>query len=178
MNKNISRLFSILMVAVSLSASSASAELGLAQMLANPSQGVPAVEQAVLAAIQAAYAGTTDATALQVKLIAILNEVAATGNESAIRYAIIAVMGLGGVSGIDASKAAIDNSRVAAGYGELVATTVAEAESLMRAAAGGGGGGQSGGQSGGGQVDPVIEGIFTEIIGGAKGQPGTGATPT
>ena len=168
MNKNISRLFSILMVAVSLSASSASAELGLAQMLANPSQGVPAVEQAVLAAIQAAYAGTTDATALQVKLIAILNEVAATGNESAIRYAIVAVMGLGGVSGIETSKAAIDNSRVAAGYGELVATTVAEAESLMRAAAGGGGGGQSGGQSGGGNGDPIAEDFYEIIQSSAK----------
>lgn len=162
MKKNISRLFFALIAVVGLLASSASADLGLTQMLADPSQGVPAVEQAVLTAIRAAYSGAPDAAALQAQLIAILNEVAATGNDQAVRYAIIAVMGVGGVENIEASKAAINNSSVLTNYGLLAATTMAEAENLMRTAGGGGGEGQGG--SGGGKTDEKGKDVTTKNL--------------
>ena len=139
--------------------SSARADLGLARIMAQ--QGAPGVGQAVLNAAQAAFAngpsGTPDPVAVQNQLIAILNEAAATGNEQAVRYAIIAVMIAGGIENIDLSKTAINNSNVFIRFESLTAVTVAATQALLSASVGvagnaGGGGGLGGGQ-GGGQGD-------------------------
>lgn len=139
------RLFSVLIAVAVLMTLPVMADLGLQQISA---QGAPAVGQAVLSAAKAVYANNTDPDAIQNQLIAILNEAAATGNEQAIRYAIVAVMLAGGVDHIELSKTAINNSTVFSNYESLTAVTVAAAESLMTAS--GGTGGTSGGDDMGG----------------------------
>jgi hypothetical protein len=167
MKKNTSRLILTLIAGIGLLASSAQAVLGLQQIMTD--QGAPAVGQAVLTASKAAYAG--DPAAIQNQLIAALNEAAATGNEQAVRYAIVAVMLAGGAENLGASKAAINNSNVFTNFEALTATTVAETEALMTGAggAGGAGGGTGGGTgrgTGGGSGDEVISeprNIFNEL---------------
>lgn len=146
------RLLAVLIAIAGFMAAPVLADLGLQQLAA---QGAPAVGQAVLTAAKAVYANNTDPVVIQNQLIAILNEAAATGNEQAIRYAIVAVMLAGGVENIELSKTAINNSAVFLNYESLTAVTVAAAEALMTATGGangtsggddmGGGGGEKGG---------------------------------
>jgi hypothetical protein len=139
------RLFLVLIAFAGLLTLSARAELGLQQIMAN--QGAPAVGQAVLTAAKAVYAGASDPAVIQSQLIAILNEAAATGNEQAIRYAIVAVMMAGGVENITLSTTAINNSNVFSNYESLTAVTVAATRLLLSAS---GGGATGGGETGGG----------------------------
>jgi len=161
MKKNSINLLFAFVAIFGIFTGSARADIGLAQIMAE--RGAPGVGQAVLDAARAAYAngpsGTPDPVAIQNQLIAILNEAAATGNEQAVRYAIIAVMLAGGVENIDLSKTAINNSNVFSNFESLTAVTVAAAQTLLNASGGtlgggtlggGGGGGQGGGGQGGG----------------------------
>lgn len=156
MNKKAFRLFFAVTAITGFLTSSALAELGLAQMLANPDQGAPAVERALLAAVSAAYtggpAGVFDEAAVQAQLVAILNEAVATGNEQTIRYAILAVMIAGGTEHAELSRAAVNGSNLYSNYATLTANTIVEVEVFLQTAgqAGGGGGGGGGGGSGGG----------------------------
>jgi uncharacterized membrane protein YgcG len=149
MRKNASRLFFVLIVVAGLLTSPVFADLELAQLAAQPQQGTAAVGQAVLAAARTVYANSTDPAVIQPQLIVILNEAAATGNEAAIRYAIVAVILAGGVENLALSKTAINNSNVFANYPALTAVTVAEAEAILKAS-GGAGGEKSGGDKSGG----------------------------
>jgi len=154
--------FRLLVVLIAISGfmiSPVLADLGLQQLAA--AQGAPAVGQAVLTAAKAVYANNTDPAVIQQQLIAILNEASATGNEQAVRYAIVAVMLAGGVDNMGLSKTAINNSNVFLNYEALTAVTVAAAESLMTASGGAngtsggnnmGGGGAGGGTTGGDQT--------------------------
>jgi len=149
MSKNVIYLFLGLFLFAGLFASPAQAELGLAGMSAAE------VGQAVKTATEAVYAGTDDPEQIQSQLVAILNEAAATGDESAMTYAIVAVMMVGGVENIDLSKEAINNSELFANYPELAAEIVVAAEKLIRSGGGAGelGGEKLGGGEGGGE-DP------------------------
>ena len=149
MRKNTSRLFFVFIAVAGLLASPVFADLGLAQLAAQPQGGARAVGQAVLTAAKAVYANSTDPAVIQPQLITILNEAAATGNEPAIRYAIVAVILAGGVENLPLSKAAINDSNVFANYPALTAVTVAAAEALLKAS-GGAGGEKSGGDKSGG----------------------------
>ncbi|NOU36883.1 MAG: hypothetical protein HOO88_08960 [Kiritimatiellaceae bacterium] len=163
MKRNATSLFFALIAVIGLLTSSAFADLGL-QALAAGSQGAPAVGQAVLTAARAVYANNTDPAVIQQQLIAILNEAAATGNESAIRYAIVAVMMAGGTENLAASKAAINNSNAFASYESLTAVTVAAVEMLMT---GGGDGAASGGADMGGSGGDSLGGGNKELGGGS-----------
>jgi len=143
MRKNASRLFFILIAVAGLLTSSVFADLGLARLAAQP-QGASAVGQAVLAAAKTVYADNTDPAVIQPQLIAILNEAAATGNQTAIRYAIVAVLMAGGAENLTLGKAAINDSNVFANYPALTAVTVAAAETLLKASGGAGGSQNSG----------------------------------
>ena len=145
------RLFFVLIAFTCFLVSSAQANLGLQQIVTE--QGAPAVGPAVLTAARAVYANNTDQAVIQQQLIAILNEAAATGNEQAIRYAIVAVMIAGGVENLELSRVAINNSNVFLNYEALTAATVAATQSLLLNVSGGGaqgGGTQGGGTQGGG----------------------------
>jgi hypothetical protein len=167
MKKNKFRFSVILAAVCGLLTLPVFADLGLAQLAAGP-QGGPAVGQAVLAAAKAVYANNTDPALIQQQLIAILNEAAATGNEQAIRYAIVAVMMAGGEGAMSQSIAAINNSNVFARYPSLTAVTVAAVEVLMggggtdgQTGGGetGGGGGETGGGTGGGSANSFLAGL-------------------
>lgn len=144
MRKNAYRLFFVLIAGAVLLTSSVFADLGLAQLAAQPQGGARAVGQAVLTAAKAVYANSTDPAVIQPQLIAILNEAAATGDESAIRYAIVAVILAGGADNLPLSKAAVNDSNVFVNYPKLTAVTVSAAEALLKAS-GGAGGEKSGG---------------------------------
>lgn len=131
MRKITFRLFFALIAATGLLTSPALADLGLKQIAAG--QGAPAVGQAVLKAVQAVYANNTDLAIIQSQLVSILNEVAATGDENAIRYAIVAVMMGGGVENCELSKSAINVSDVSSNYEALTVATVTETEALLTA---------------------------------------------
>jgi len=118
--------------------STASADLGLAQL-----NNAPAVGRAVMSAASAVYANNTDPAVIQQKLIVILNEAAATGNQAAMRYAIAGVMMAGGTAHLEQSITAINNSNLFSQYPELTAKTVGELKLLM-------GAGSKGGQASGG----------------------------
>jgi len=155
MNKSAMNLFLGLFLIMGLLVSPAQADLGLAQTLSD--EGVQAVGAAVKVAAEAVYAGTDDPEQIQSQLVAILNEVAATGNEGAMRYAIVAVMMVGGAENVDLSKDAINNSEIFANHPKLAAETIVAAEKLIRS--GGGvtgelGGEKLGGGEGGGGEDP------------------------
>jgi hypothetical protein len=137
--------FAVILVAAFGLLSPAFADLGLAQLAAG-SQGGPAVGQAVLIAAKAVYANNTDPAVIQQQLIAILNEAVATGNESAIRYAIVAVMMAGGADNLTQSITAINNSDCFSQYPSLTADTAGIVVALM-------GGGGTGGETGGGMGD-------------------------
>lgn len=167
MIKNASRLFSVFIAVAALLTAPVFADLGLEQLAAQP-QGASAVGQAVLAASKTVYANSADPAVIQPQLIAILNEAAATGNEAAIRYAIVAVILAGEVENLTLSKAAINDSNVFANYPALTAVTVATAEALLKANGGAGGeksgGDKSGGDKGGG--DQQLGGGDKELGGG------------
>jgi hypothetical protein len=154
MRKNASRLFVVLIAVAALLTAPVFADLGLAQLAAQP-QGAAAVGQAVLDAVRAIYAGTSDSAAIQSQLTPILNEAAATGNLLAIRDAIAAVMIGGGAENIGLSKSAINGSDVFVSYPAVVAAVVPKIEALLL---GGGGGQELGGgdkELGGGQPNWV-----------------------
>lgn len=106
------------------------------------------VGAAVKNAVAAIYAGTTDPAAIQSQIVAILDEAAATGDEDAIRYAIVAVMLAGGTDNLDLSKQAIANSAVFTTYQKLAEDTTKEAGALMT------GEEQGGEKPGGGDNNP------------------------
>ncbi len=158
------------------------ADLGLQQIAV--AQGAPAVGQAVLTAAKAVCANNTDPVAIQSQLIAILNEAAATGNEQAVRYAIVAVMLAGGTGNIDLSKTAINNSNVFLNYESLTAITVAAVESLMNASGGAngtsGGDDMGGGGETGGGGDRTLGGgsdLLNPFNPGSLVAPGSGSLP-
>jgi len=167
MRKNTSRLFFVLIAIAGLLTSQVFADLGLAQMAAQP-QGASAVGQAVLTAAKAIYSNNTDPAVIKDQLITILNEAAATDNAAAIRYAIVAVLLAGGLENLTLSKAAINDSDVFTKYPAWTAATVAAAEALMKASGGAvddkNGGDKSGGDKGGG--DQELGGGDKELGGG------------
>ena len=147
MSKNMKRmLVGILLVAGVLS-SAVYADLGLGQTLSE--QGVRAVGESVKAAAEAIFAAGGDPAEMQAQLTAILNEAVATGDEGAIRYAIVAVMMAGGEESLDLFKAAINASDLAANHPGLAADTIAETEALITGGDGQEGGGNSSGGGGG-----------------------------
>jgi uncharacterized membrane protein YgcG len=150
MRKNTYRLFFVFIAGAVLLTSPVFADLGLAAKLAaQPQGGARAVGEAVLDAANKIYAGSTDRNIIQPQLVSILNEAAATGNESAIRHAIVAVMLAGGVKNLSVSKEAINASDIFANYPALLAVTVASAETLLKASAGASGDKSGGDKSGG-----------------------------
>ena len=173
MRKNIVYLFCGLFLFAGLLASSAWADLGLAQTLSD--QGLQAVGAAVKTAAEAIYAGTDDPVEIKSQLIALLNEAEATGDEDAMRYAIVAVMMAGGEENLDLSKEAINNSNLFANHPELTAFTVASTAKLIgggAGSAGGAGSGQAGGgekQQGGGEKQQG--GGEKETLGGGEEDP-------
>jgi len=170
MSKNMINLFFGLFLIVGLLASPVYADLGLAQTLAD--QGVQAVGAAVKAAAEAVYAETDDPEQIKSQLVAILNEAAATGDEGAMRYAIVAVMMAGGAENIELSKEAINNSDLFANHPNITAFTVAAVEKLIVS---GGATGELGGEKLGGG-----EAVATKLGGGAKlggGEGGGGEDP-
>lgn len=158
MKKNASRFLTVLIAVYGLLAAPVFADLGLSQIVEK--QGAPAVGQAVLTAAKAVYADNTDPAVIQQQLTALLNEAVATGNEAAIRYAIVAVMMAGGADNLAQSTAAINDSNAFNQYKNLTADTVAATGSLMvgggKTTGGGnqtlGGGGTTGGTTGGGET--------------------------
>jgi hypothetical protein len=152
MKQSISHWVVILVAMAGLFVCTASAELGLQQIMT--SQGAPAIGQSVLTAVKAIYASETDPAVVRSKITAILNEAAATGNEQIIRYTIVAVLMAGGPEKLDLCKAAIDDSDAFRNYKGVTASTVASVRSLMLAGGNKDGrsgrpGGQGGGQGGG-----------------------------
>lgn len=150
MNKNIQKLFFGVLFVVGILIAPVYADLGLAQILSD--QGVQAVGSAVKEATEAVYAGTDDAEQIKIQLVAILNEAVATGNEGVMRYAIVAVMMVGGAENVDLSKDAINNSELFVDHPKLAAETIVKAEKLIRSGGGTGdlGGEKLGGGEGGG----------------------------
>lgn len=148
MKKNMFRFSFVLTMALFLT-TAAFADLGLAGLAAQP-QGASQVGQAVLTAAKAVYANAALSDAeKQAQLAAILNEAAATGNESAIRYALVAVMMAGGAENLSTGIAAINASNAYSQYQNLTAATVEGVKSLMTAGGGAPAGGTSGGDTGG-----------------------------
>jgi len=154
MNKSAMNLFLGLFLIIGFLAFPVLADLGLAKTLSD--QGVRAVGAVVKTAAEAVYAGTDDPEQIQSHLVAILNEAAATGDEAAMRYAIVAVMMVGGAENIDLSKEAITNSELFANHPKLAAETIVAAEKLIRSGGGAAelGGEKLGGGEGGGGEDP------------------------
>lgn len=112
-----------------LFASTAQAELGMQNIV--DQDGLPALGSAVRNAVDEAYQSSEDPAVIEATLVKILNEAAASENESIIRYAITGVMLGGGVEHLDMSKSAIDNSDVFKNYPELTAIVVATCEKLL-----------------------------------------------
>jgi hypothetical protein len=174
MRKTGCRLFFVLVAVTGLFLSPVFADLGLARLAAGP-QGAQAVGQAVLTAAKAVYANNTDPAVIQQQLTDILNEAAATGNEPAVRYAIVAVMMAGGAENLALSKAAIDGSNVFANYPSLTAVTVTAVEALLKAGGGAGGTAGGGDQLGGG--DDKEKGGGDQFGGGDEKRGGGNADP-
>jgi hypothetical protein len=173
MKKHTSYFLVVLAVVCGLLVSSAFADLGLSKLAAG-SQGAPAVGQAVLTAAKAVYANNTDPAVIQQQLIAILNEAVATGNESAIRYAIVAMMLAGGESHREQSITAINNSNAFTQYKSLTAVTVDAVGKLMDVSektggdkgTGGGDTGKGGGEKDKGGGDKTLGGGDKTLGGG------------
>jgi hypothetical protein len=104
---------------------SARADLGLKGII--ESQNVRAAVPVLQAAAQAAHKSGD----VRNELLAILNEAAQTGNEDAVRYAIVAVMVAGGEGNMDAALAAINASQAFSDFPGLTASTVAETQAIM-----------------------------------------------
>lgn len=149
MNKNMKIFLTGLVLLTGIFAFPAQADLGMGQTLAD--QGAKAVGTAVKAAAEAVYAGTDDPAEIKSQLIAILNEAAATGDEGAIRYAIVAVMMAGGADHLDLSKEAINNSDLTKNYPQITKFTVSSTEGLILTD--GGGGEESKDEKGGGKAE-------------------------
>jgi len=167
-----SRCVYILLAAVGLLSRISFADLGLAQIASE--QGAQAVGQAVLAAAQAVYAENTDPDVIRAKLIEILDEAAATGNEQSVRYAVVAVMMAGGTENVGISVAAINASRARNDFPDMVAATVAEARALLTAG-GGDAGGDAGGWEGGGgpaEIPLIIRHLYNQENLFGPGSPG------
>ena len=175
MNMNVKILLTGLLLLAGVFVFPAAADLGLNQILAD--QGVEAVGAAVKVGADAVYAGTDDPAEIKSQLIAILNEAAATGDEGAMRYAIVAVMMAGGADNLDLSKDAINNSDVATDYPQITEFTVSAAEGLILTAGGGeegdgddedkkGGGADDEGEQGGGgaEEDDTLGGGSPELF--------------
>jgi hypothetical protein len=148
MKKNMTRFSAVFTAVFGLMFSTVFADLGLQQVATD--QGVSAVGQAVLTAAQAVYENNTDPAVIQQQLIAMINEAVATGNEEAVRYALVAVLMAGGVDNIAQGTTAINNSNAFSQYPVLTAETVSSAQSLMGGGTTGGGDQQGGGTTGGG----------------------------
>lgn len=167
--------FITVMISALLLSGAAHAALGLKTILAE--QGVKAMGQAVLAAAQEAFASSEDPAVVQSALVAILNEAVATGDENAIRYAIVAVMQACGKDHLDVSKAAINASNAFSDYRDLAAKTVTEAQALLEAGGGAGtrgGGTQGGGTQGGGQQGGAEQDQEKQLGGGQDDDRGGG----
>jgi len=159
-----------MLLLIGLLAFTAQADLGLQQIL--DEQGAKAVGMAVHDAAAALFADDgADAAAVAAQITAMLDEAAATGDEEAIRWALIAAMAAGGAENMGLTKEAIAASKVSSEYSELVESTVAEVEALLGGggaegegseAAGGeegeGGGEEAGGGGGGGEKDDTLGG--------------------
>jgi hypothetical protein len=134
-------------------ASASMAELGLQGLLS--SQGARAVGEAVKGAAEAVIASGENADAIANQLTAIMNEATSTGDDSAIQYAIVALMTAGGEENMSMVESAIRNSSVMGSYASLVDATIGDAKSLISGDTsgnnGGGDTGGDGGDSGGGQ---------------------------
>lgn len=144
----------VAMISVFGCVSSAFADLGLAQLAAGP-----AVGQAVLTAAKAVYAENTDPAVIQQQLVAILNEAAATGNESSIRYALVAVMMAGGPDAFSQSVEAINNSNCFNQYPGLTGNVVGTVASLMGIDLSGGAPQAGGDQQGGGDNNTFLKAL-------------------
>jgi uncharacterized membrane protein YgcG len=166
----------VLIVFIGLLATSSFAQLGLAQLATQP-QGASLAGQAVLTAAKAVYANSDLTPAeKQAQLVDLLNEAVATGNESVIRYAIVAIMVAAG-SGDDLSLAivAINNSNAFSQYQDITAVTVTAVSTLLGGGGGtaggdmGGGGGQLGGgdQLGGGSLNEFLQSLGLDSLTGS-----------
>lgn len=138
MKRSVSRVLCIFAIGGLFSMPQAFAELGLKQIAA--SQGAVAVGSAVLAAVKAIYAQTTDPAEVQRQLVAVLNEAAATADEGAMRYTMVAVMMAGGAENIGQAEMAIGQSNLSAEYRSLVTEVVSETKTMMMPYVGVGGG--------------------------------------
>jgi hypothetical protein len=130
-NKRVIRFLVAFSLLTGLAASPVLAELGLQSILSG--EGVVAVGTAVREAVESIYNSTGNPQEIERRLVEILNEAAATGDEAAIRYTIVAVMMAGGPEHLDLSKTAIDNSDVFKNFPEVTAFTVSAAESMLSA---------------------------------------------
>ena len=152
---------SMIISSVLLFGMSAFAQLGLQNILTT--QGVQAMGNAVSEAAQNALASGAEPAAIQAQLIAILNEAAATGDELATRYAIVAVMMAGGERNMNFTTRTVQQSNAVAQYPEMVAKVIAD----MNAFAGGGDGDEY--ALGGGEKDNYTSGgnspeIFLDVF--------------
>lgn len=123
--------FALFTVAMLLSSAVFAAEPGAGEGTAGQGQDAVAVGQAVLAAAQAVYSENTDPEVIKAKLTEILNEVVATGDEQAVRYAIVAIMMAGGEINMELSKSAINSSSAFAVFGSVVTDTVSQSEAFI-----------------------------------------------
>jgi hypothetical protein len=169
MNKYMTNSVLGLLMVVGFLASPAHADLGLKKILSE--QSVQALGLAVMTAAKEVFDATDDPEKIKPQLVVMLNEAAATGDERAMRYAIVAVMRAGGVENLDLCKTAINNSDLFANHPEMLAPTVAEAEKLIRSGGGADkngkteqGGGGTTAQGGGGTSDPTLGGGTLDVF--------------
>lgn len=156
------RLLSAVSLFVGLVVFPVQADLGLQSILSG--EGSVAVGKAVKTAVESIYASVDDPAEIESKLVEILNEAVATGDEEAIRYTIVAVMMAGGSDHLDLSKSAIDNSDAFSKFPDITVFTVSAAESIL-SATGSESGSSSSGDSGGGSQGSGASG---EEGGGSK----------
>jgi len=155
-----------LFLSAGLFVSLAQAELGLQQILSD--QGVEAVGAMVRSASEAIFAGD-DPEQIQSQLVAILNEAAATEDEAAMRYAMVAVL----MGNLTLGRDAINNSDISSNHPELANSTVTYVEKLNapkkpkgggKKEDGGSSGGDSGSQLGGGTPNPFDPSSLEEDV--------------
>jgi len=169
MNKHMMHPVLGLLMVVGFLASPAQADLGLKKILSE--QSVQALGLAVMTAAKEVFDATDDPEKIKPQLVVILNEATATGDERAMRYAIVAVMRAGGIENLELCKTAINNSDLFDNHPEMLAPTVAEAEKFIRSGGGGDksgktaqGGGGTTAQGGGGSSDPTLGGGTLDVF--------------
>ena len=160
MKKNDWKIKIFVVTLIGLFMFSAQAELGLGEVF--ESQGTTAVGEVVKAAAEAAYAESDDPAEIQGRLVEILNEAAATGDEGVMTYAIVAVMMAGGSDNLAIGQAAVAASNIGEGHSALASATMASAVGLI--------GGGSEGDPQGGEIGDTGE---TGETGGTGGTGGT-----